>query len=258
MGNIIFGTEIKIAYIIACWSGSRRANFKPYEDNKIWCIERHIEMLKRRKHDLSQIMLMVSHNPEEPEYYRRFLNELPTKIQSARVGVWDRPNEGISYGSFANAYEICRDSFDYYIFVEDDYCFPLDNFDRKLVELYESKKPAGYMSGLFRNNHSSLPHGIAHSSVLEGVYKHCGGLPYTSPQTELLGDKGYGDYNQLAFSMGFSFAGFPLYDVLSDYCAAYLDPAGEPITTFGNPIKPLIMCPVQLADYILEKGYGKT
>jgi hypothetical protein len=51
-----------------------------------------------------------------------------------------RPNRGISFGSWMEAYRTFRDKYDYYIFCEEDYVFIKDGFDDILRVEYEKQR----------------------------------------------------------------------------------------------------------------------
>jgi hypothetical protein len=84
-------------------------------------------------------------DPVWPGYYdiEDLIHELKNK--KVIVEVHTVPNQGISYGQYIRAYNICKQSsplnnFDYYIFMEDNYAPVLSNFDQKLIEIHTLQK----------------------------------------------------------------------------------------------------------------------
>lgn len=139
--------QARINLVIACWSGPRRHEKDPivcakapFQDSGLSYLRKQVGCLSRLEHSLTQITLVFSHDPSCPEEYNKFVGELPGRIGNAYVVKHFRhTNKGISYGSWAYAVDSFKNLFDYYIFLEDDYCFVKDNFDWKLMRMYDER-----------------------------------------------------------------------------------------------------------------------
>lgn len=152
--------NIKINYVIATYNGiCRRTHKFPNPENVL--IE-HLNKISQLKHNISQITVMKS---QSCNYYKNYYNidEISKKI-NIPIKIIDCENYGYSEGQWLKAYELFKNDFDYYLFVEDDYCAGMDNFDTILMNCYNNK---------FNNNIGLL------CSLVEGSkeYKNKGGYP---------------------------------------------------------------------------------
>jgi len=125
----------RINYIIAAWGGPRRGS--KYSDlTPCGCgdyITKQLAALKRYKHSLAQVTIVNADAGEpHPE-----LDNLPSEVAGVPVVVFDIPNCLLSVGSWQAAVQRYTNSFDYYIFIEDDYVFVRDHFDELLVGMHQ-------------------------------------------------------------------------------------------------------------------------
>lgn len=202
--------EPRIAYVIASWGGARRGQPAPRD----W-LHTHLKLLARRRASWISDVIVVA--PEGENLHKGYLRTL-RELESRGIRLLRRENNGLSYGSFSDAYGAFREELDvdYWIFVEDDWTFLKDDFDQELVEMLELLE-AGYLCGLVdrigRHNvlHAAISNGIAASEVLERVWEHNGGrFPYTDTR----GRKAYyGQGGQVKFSYAFVSAGYSIADV---------------------------------------------
>lgn len=161
-------------YVLCCWSGDRRTPDVRRQVDSTFYLRTHLRSLRDRRHQLDQITIMVPTNLKEPPEFREFLRAIPSQIQGAKVVVVDRPNVGMSYGSLSDCFARYRTEFDYYFFMEDDYVFTLDNFDKIHVDEMEADPKCGYLCGLAWTNglplHAGIANGIMRASALERVF----------------------------------------------------------------------------------------
>jgi hypothetical protein len=216
------GEKMSINYVLCCWSGPRRMQDPRYENCRTFYIDKHIRTLEKYKHNIDQITVVVAHNPHEPDYYRYFLdNCLPGKIQNASVFILDRPNLGMSYGSFADTYKIYRTQFDYYFYIEDDGIFMQHHFDQIHLKRMKENPNCGYLCCHIACNgygdHAAISTGFFRSTALERVFQMCGEIPHTK-------DADYGNV-QLISQAGISHtimqAGYDLLDWKGIYKVGY-------------------------------------
>lgn len=117
----------KTLYVIATYNGKKtqhgRTHNVPSPGNVLTL---HLENLKRLRHSCTVLVSEAESSQEFASYYKNSPQTLKCK------------NYGYSMGQWLNAYSHNRD-FDYYIFVEDDYCFNIHNFDIRMVNEYKSK-----------------------------------------------------------------------------------------------------------------------
>lgn len=170
-------------YVLCTWSGRRRTVDHRREQEPEFYLRTHIESLSALNHSLDRVTIVVPHDPEEPTAFRSYLQSIPSKIGSAEVLVFERPNIGLSYGSLSDVYGECRTSFDYYMFIEDDYTFNQHWFDRLHAEVMEEDVQCGYLCGLawavrHMPLHAGVPHGMMRAAAMEKVFSHLGKLPH--------------------------------------------------------------------------------
>jgi hypothetical protein len=90
----------------------------------------HKKMLKLLKHNLSNIIFVISEDGRET---------IETVIEE-NITYFYRPNKGLSFGGWIDVCKHYKQLFDYYIFCEDDYYFIKDDFDKILVDEYNACK----------------------------------------------------------------------------------------------------------------------
>ena len=115
-----------------------------------------LESLKRFKNNLDDVVVVVNKGYPTVEYLDS-LSEFPKVLL--------RPNVRDSYGAWNHALDIYGDEYDWYFVVEDDYVFVLDNWDQKLIDLWEDDM--GYLcsklDGELQNFHASMTGGLVSS-----------------------------------------------------------------------------------------------
>ena len=233
--------DYKINYVIATFEGKcNRKHINPLPKDIL--IE-HLKTLLKLKHNLTQITIMKPKCNKEKiiEYY-----DIDNSVKQFNIPVKiiECENYGYSNGQWMKAYEL-DNSFDYYILMEDDYCFNMNNFDDKFIECYQNK---------FKNNIGHL------SCYVEGRPKHkrhrfpehFGGALLLSNKTwkklysfdkwnnnprkylDLMTNKYdkcfrkirkeyLGGYYQVAFSFLFTYSGIKHDDILDKYDFIYWD-----------------------------------
>lgn len=212
----------KINYSLAAWSGKRREI-----DHCGGYLDEHLDLLNRLKHNLAQVTIAHPFNPEESQEYTKKLFNLKKLKNGIPIVVLDQPNIGISYGHWSRTFGKYRSSFDYYIFIEDDYVPVVDHFDQLLVTLYDNFRRirnCGYLCSLFFDGngsyctwpippHAGISNGISSSDVLEQVWQKFGMLPHDTHE----------NYNsgQVLFSSGFLECGFEIMDYVTMYRSLY-------------------------------------
>lgn len=116
-------------YVIATYGGYRSSTDlapqynRPAMDDRTWYLRSQLASLAAVKHSLDQITVVVSPAPDEPSYFTDYIESLQYPVLRRKV------NTGMSYGGYGEAFDAWPDSFDYWFFVEDDYHFPLNDFD---------------------------------------------------------------------------------------------------------------------------------
>lgn len=172
-----------VNYVLCAWSGPRRVNDPRYNADRTYYLRKHVKILTKLDHNLAQISIMVPHNHHESSEYRKLLTNIPKKIQKANVVIVDRPNVGMSYGSFSDAYKKNRTKFDYYFYVEDDYCFMQDYFDEKHIHFLDTHPDCGYICGFAgpyggMPYHASISVGMMSTTALEKIWASNGEIPH--------------------------------------------------------------------------------
>jgi hypothetical protein len=152
---------MKINYVIATYAGvGKRKHKYPLVKN---VLKEHLSKILFLENNISQITVMKAHcsGKKIKGYYD--IEDIISK-SSIPIKVIECKNFGYSNGQWLKAYEIYKDTFDYYIFVEDDYCPNINFFDKILIDCYKIQFP---------NNIGLL------CSLVEGSkkYKTKGGYP---------------------------------------------------------------------------------
>jgi hypothetical protein len=245
-------SEAKVCYVIATWSGRRRAGNKAFHKNPIIYLKKHFGQLEKMQHSLDLIVLAIPHNSSEPEEFTDYLSKLPKVINGAPIVFLRRENIGQSYGSYSDAFT-AYPSYDYYIFMEDDYAPTVDNFDEILIQMFEASPECGYLCSYGHNKppegaHAAISNGISNHSTLTQIMNKLGHLPYGGDITKT---REYAAEPQLAFSRGFMESHTRIYDYLSYYKSPFNN-AGK-LIIYGPEHQPALLSPVQFLQWFNER-----
>lgn len=155
-------TNPKVNYVIATWDGKdwnetdshRSTRFildqigKPKADE---ILSTHLDYLSKLKHLLAQITIMKPTKHNQPKYDGYYSNATKilqeVKFTCPVVTIESDHYKEYSYGQWLHAFEIYRNQFDYYIFVEDDTVAAIPFFDTILMTLFQHRIPnqLGYL-----------------------------------------------------------------------------------------------------------------
>jgi RimJ/RimL family protein N-acetyltransferase len=225
----------KVNYIIATWSGNRRAPNNNY-------LKDHLLKLSTLKHNLTQVTIVKPvFNGFNNEYYN--IGSLEKEI-GCDVVVLDRySNIGESYGQLFYAYDTYGDKFDYYIFCEDDYLPHINNFDK---ELLNRKNTNGYLCSFcgvnseYPNGGCSISNGLISTVQMKKIYEN-----NSDPINRINGKNGndcHKNFADLLIECGLNFK-----DFASEFSVPYF---GNNIIEYGNPnAGKMLFAPHQLLDY---------
>lgn len=172
----------KINYVCPCWSGPRRGGDEFYNKDRSIYLRAQIATLNLLQHHLSQITFVVPKNTEEPVQFRDLIDNIPEKIGETPIKIIETKNTHSSYGPYHYVYSLYKETFDYYILIEDDYVFVKNNFDDILVKIMKKTK-CGYLCGRIGKCGDGLPiasvsNGLVHSSAFKQIWDHFGCIPH--------------------------------------------------------------------------------
>ena len=127
----------------------------------------------------------------------------------------------MSYSAWSEAFKKHTTQYDYYIFNEDDYFFIENNWDRYLINKYNSYPDCGYLCPIMREPHywnqfrKHAGHSVGIAST-KNILKLKNGLPHSTPT-----DYTTTEEIQKQFSFSFLEAGLNIYDIRDDYRVAF-------------------------------------
>lgn len=125
----------KVNYVIATYNGlcKRRHKYPSPED----ILSSHLTNILKYKNSLTQITIMKA---ESTNFYKSYYDiENIIKCFNIPVIIIECENYGYSEGQWLKCYELFTNEFDYYLFIEDDYCPGMNNFDSILENIYKTK-----------------------------------------------------------------------------------------------------------------------
>jgi len=230
----------KINYIIATWGQRRKCPLKDYP-----YLAKHIEQLNKIKHELCQVTVGRPECPNELPYYTECIENLKSLDDGTPVVVHEMPNTGVSYGQYSRIFDMYRDQFTHYIFMEDDYIPVEDNFDTTLAEMFDQMN-CGYLCGLvfsdkkYRSNwgpHAGVSNGISSYEVLKAIWDIHGCLPHIGRQRQ----------EQIVFSQGFLKNGHTIEDYLHKYRTLYFQHTNS-LRVYGDLHSKDIIIPIQCLE----------
>jgi GT2 family glycosyltransferase len=231
-----------INYVIAAWAGTRRTKDLIYESDRACYLRDHLQQLKKLKHNLDQITIVIAETKEDRPEFTQYIDSIRDEYV-----IIERGNYGQSYGSWSKAYEIYKDKFDYYFFLEDDYVFMMDDFDSLLVKDFEKIENCGYLCSKVGESaegikHASMSIGVCSSEACAKVWDEFGWLPHPM-------DSKYCVFPQISFSKAFIEIGYELQDLSEDYSLPFADTCSVTgkmeFLDMGNPDKPCLIAPIQ-------------
>lgn len=173
-------TEDRV-YVIAAWSGHRRASDPPYEADSTDYLRLQVRALQTHSHRLDRVVVMAPYNPEAKEDFARYLEEIPRLDVGCPIEVHSRPNVGLSYGSWSDAYRLFRGKFRWWFLFEDDMVPCRDGWDGEMVKYLEEHPDVCFLGSIVRKEpkpHIGLGWGLAPLDTLERTYYTYGDLPH--------------------------------------------------------------------------------
>lgn len=217
----------KVCYVCCVYFGDRRCAVPGYNEDRLLYIREHVKSLEEVAHNLDKIVFVFNLEQEHFKFFEEAKNIIPERILGANVEVITRENYGMSYGAWSDVYGKYRKHFDYYIFNEDDYFFVQDDFDKYLVDKFNSYTNIGYLCGAVMNpaphspwvTHAGNSVGISSSKILDELFEKFGCLPHGKKRIDDLEER-YGSEEQEGqvsqtneiFKMGYN-----IYDIREDY-----------------------------------------
>lgn len=217
-------SKISTCYIVNFYLGNRRRVIDLYNQDRLCYLKSHIETLESYENNLDKIIFNFNLDKEHFEIFNQALKIIPRKIQKAEVETYIRQNIGFSYGCFSHHFERYRFEYDYFIFNEDDYFLVQNNWDRYLIDKYESLPHCGYLCPIVRepnswNNFKRFAghcFGISSSINLNKIYNKYGSLPWSELNDYVIQEK-----IQIEFTNVFEEFGLKLYDIREEYRVAF-------------------------------------
>lgn len=227
-------------YVVATYNGKcNRCYAYPAPENTL---KVHLNKMLSLNHQLAQITIMKA---KSVNYYKTYydINKIKEKFDIPIIEI-ECENYGYSAGQWLKAFELTKDNFDNFIFIEDDYCPNMNNFDILLSDIYKLKFSKYDNIGLL----CSLVEGSVDYYKHKKVYPiHFEGMIFINKKTldklyscskwdgqprkwlDLIDnniDSGYnwekirnsylGGYYQLSFSHLFTLSGITHYDYVGD------------------------------------------
>ena len=219
--------------MLATWSGGWGSD--RYSND--FFIKRHIEKLNTISHNLSQISVGYPHNPKEHKGYTEYIESLKSLDDGTPIVIYPMENNGRSYGQYSRIFDICRDQFTHYIFIEDDYVPCIDEFDVKLLNMFEDAQNCGLLCGLYTNDHAAISNGITSNEVLNNIWDKYGILYFFEEE--------YTDIGQIKWSDMFTNTGYEIHDWIHKYRSLYHRHRAEPRSYSDGVHTDDIIIPIQ-------------
>lgn len=218
-------TFMSTCYIVNFYLGERRRTVEEYQINRLCFLEKQIEVLEKYSHRLRKIVFSFNMEKDHFKYVSEIFRLVPKYIQGAEVEVYFRENEGLSYGAWSDSFERNRDSFDHFIFNEDDYFFVQNGWDSYLVDKFNSYPDAGYVCAVAREpdewndykKHAGHSTCISSRKVLSEIFDKYGMLPHGSGGEYRMNER----EGQIEQSFSALRLGYNMYDIRDDYRVAF-------------------------------------
>lgn len=254
-------SSARIHYVIGAYVGSRLHVDGKTKADPWRYLREHLGSLWRLEHSLAQITVML--NTDAPVDIPSWLPD--GVVRGSAFSIIERPNVGLSYGGFSEAFDRGGD-FTHWLFTEDDYVFTQDRFDEILLAEWQSTGSHLLTGAAYRVVNDPFRHGAVqpHFASTEvwnaAAEKRDGHLPY-SPSGDIRSAGMFGQ-KDLAFACGE--AGHEATDWLLDWSTAYRSGEGEKVMVrwfsrrgnvegdpqgiLGDLMVPALIVPVQAFD----------
>ena len=243
----------KTCYIINFYLGERRKVPNSFKEDPLKFLKTQIFYLEKYSHSLNKIIFNFNMREQDYPFVSQIFNLTPKYIQGTEVEINFRKNQGISYGAWSELYGKYKDFYDYFIFNEDDYFFTQNNWDKYLVEKYNSYPDCGYLCPFTREphvwnsfkKHAGHSTGIASQENLKKIWDKYGQLP-NNTQTDYIS----GQYTQVDFGFAFIEVGLNIYDIRDDYAVpfSWTEDDGRDIWRFWDWNPTNLIIPALLTD----------
>ena len=236
----------KICLVVSFYKGPREGGHEIHFNEYL---KTHKKILKQLKHNLSHIVFVIAEDGRE---------NIEIDVQDDITYLF-RPNRGFSFGGWIDVCRLYKESYDYYIFCEDDYYFVKDNFDKILVDEYQLYNYQYMVTWREKNAHSYNKFqgelistiGILSSKVLPAI-EYFKDFPYTNIKERVSG------WTMYHFLISFSIIGsisekyerFIYYAGQQDHSTICILDNNAKETEELNKERVLLCCYQALSDYI--------
>ena len=227
--------ENKTCYISVFYLGHRRIYQKPFDEkygyklsskDKFEHLHKQIAYLTKVEHNLNKIFFVFNLDLDHYSYIKDINNIVPKQIKNTPVEIIFRENKGFSYGAWNDVFGENKNNFDYFIFNEDDYVFVKDNFDKYLIEKFNSYPDTGYICPFIKESigghnfkkHTAHSSGISSKEVLNKIWDKHGELVNYTDSPNFYPD---GEIIQCNWGHSFIKNGFNIYDIRDDFRLAF-------------------------------------
>jgi hypothetical protein len=236
-------SQPRVNLVIACWGGARRTPDPQYEADRSHYLKLQMDSLSRFSHPWTDTTFVSTGGRED---YLDYLDGIRSSYK-----VIDRPDIGMSYGSFDAAWKIDQ-TYDYYIFLEDDFVFVRDDFDIEMVNYFETLPDCGYLCQLawgLRVPHPAVMNGIASNECLSRLGHLPGATEYDDNSMHYYGK--VQTNGQKAWGDRVLEVGLKVYDMGRKFRAPFIEADGSHIC--WHPTAPkYIIAPAQIYHQIIE------
>ena len=237
---------MSVNYVVTTWGGPRREwNFCPFK-----ILARHIYNFSKVKKSVSKSSIVVAID-KSVKCAGEFESFCAAFADVGDIGcvLTHTNDDGWSYGSFVRSWNYYKDSGSkYYIFIEDDYSFVTDDFDKILVSAIEScDDDVGYLAAAIDKTrwpeHASCSVGIIKADALRAAELKFGFVPYLPWH---FGDDGKDmKWPQVAFAQGLIRAGYRIESFEKFGWAAPFWRSGDKRLVHLNDSRDILYFPIQ-------------
>jgi hypothetical protein len=241
-------------YIMAAWTGPRRLLDPRAEKDPGFYVKTHLRQLRKLERNIDKIV--IAYSGPHPVQLMHYIADTPPCRHEAPLEILARPNVGMSYGAWSEAFDEYPD-YDYYFLVEDDYFPMMPGFDRVLISMLEADEKCAYVCGL-NSRHmkdpvwqqikpfAAIPQGCVKGEALRAIVKEHGHLPYSKVSIKSGSRLEYVqvEQEQIRFGVYLTDLGYKIIDWTDRYSSPYIDLNCMQSETYGHG--PAVFMPSQL------------
>lgn len=206
-------------YFLHAYAGPRLGGDHPdYMQDRSLYLRTHLDQLSKLQNNVDHVVISVNNYMSEPQEFSDIINV----AENQGIEIYRRTNIGVSYGAWSELIDIYHNDFDYFFFMEDDYLYVKDNFDKIMIDMFNEHDDTAFLCGLIGTGHgggdrvhAGSSNGVTSREILKECLKY-GKFPFSNMQHDYHNNS----FGQVKWSQHFLNAG-AIRDITHKYAVPF-------------------------------------